>query len=187
MSPRQKNQMDGFFQNTVDFFQHYRGKIIPAHEIQQHDFIGLNIAIIGIDQHTAQNLHRLTPQAHQVLVFQISPAFILPENESSILKLISHPLIIKNRRLFSQRIKAMIAIRHLESKIQDQWLKRQLMPNPANKQKIFFKSDHYYRALQQANCQLITWPIEKITDHAIQTIQDMSYPVDVIISTYAAE
>ena len=93
-------------------------------------------------------------------------------------------MIIKNRRLFNNRIKALLAIRYLESQVQDNWLKRQLMPNSASEHKLFLKSDTYYSALQRENCKLITWPIVKITDQAIKSMDGTEHKVDVIISTY---
>jgi hypothetical protein len=186
MLNRNKSQNEGFFQNQADFFQQYTGKIIASSEIKSHDFSGLNVAIIGIDQATVSHLDHLLQHAKLVKVFQIMPIFVLPQTERGIHKLVAHPLIIKNRRLFNNRVKAMLAIRYLEAQVQDQWLKRQLMPNLAMKNKVFLKSDHYYTALQQANCKLITWPIIKITPKAILSMEGVEYVVDVIISTYTS-
>ncbi len=58
------------------------------------------------------------------------------------------------------------------------------MPNLAAKNKIFLKSDTYYTALQHGNCKLITWPIVKITENAVQSMEGIDYLVDVIITTY---
>lgn len=179
-----KSQLDGFFQNTPVFFQKFEGKIIAAEEIKLTDFTGLNIAIIDANQHTVAQLDLITRQANLVKVFQISPHFILPHTEKGIQRLVSHPLIIKNRRLFSHRIKSLLAIRYLDAQIYDPWLKRQLMPNSATEHKIFLKSDSYYAALQRKNCQLITWPIVKVTETAIQTIDGITHEIDLIITTY---
>ena len=98
--------------------------------------------------------------------------------------MISHPLIIKNRRLFNNRVKSLLAIRYLDSQVQEQWLKRQLMPNSAAENKVFLKSDTYYTALQRQNCKLMTWPIVKITNHAVQSMEGVEHLADVIITTY---
>ncbi|MFP0533848.1 flavoprotein, partial [Acinetobacter baumannii] len=47
----------------------------------------------------------------------------------------------------------------------------------------FFKSDSYYTALQRANCKLQTWPIVKVTDTAIYSMDGTQRPVDIIIRT----
>ncbi|MGR2921794.1 flavoprotein [Acinetobacter sp. 1125_18A] len=184
MLDRKKSQNEGFFQNQPEFLKHYKGKIIASAEIKLTDFTGLNVAIIGANQLTVTHLGHVLNSAEFVKVFQITPAFILPQTEKGVQKLISHPLIIKNRRLFNHRVKSMLAIRYLESQVQEQWLKRQLMPNSALKSKVFLKSDTYYTALQRKNCKLITWPVVKITENAVQSMEGIEHLVDVIITTY---
>jgi len=184
MVNKKKNPLDGFFQNSIDFFQNFKGEIVAAEDIKRFDFSGLNVAVIGANQMTVTHLAQICNHAKLVKVFQITPHFLLPQTEKGIHKLLSHPLIIKNRRLFNNRIKALLAIRYLESQVQDNWLKRQLMPNSASEHKLFLKSDTYYSALQRENCKLITWPIVKITDQAIKSMDGTEHKVDVIISTY---
>ena len=67
------------------------------------------------NQLTVTHLSHVLNSAEFVKVFQIIPSFILPQTEKGVQKLISHPLIIKNRRLFNHRVKSMLAIRYLES------------------------------------------------------------------------
>ena len=184
MLNKKKGQSDGIFQNLPEFFKNFKGKIIMSSDIKLINFSGLKVAIIGADQLTVTNLDHILDHADFVKVFQISPSHILPQTEKGIQKLISHPLIIKNRRLFNNRIKSMLAIRFLESQVPEQWMKRQLMPNSASKNKDFLKSDHYYKALQRSNCKLITWPVVKITDNAVQSMEGIEHLVDVIITTY---
>jgi hypothetical protein len=181
---KKMNQQDGFFQNTAEHFRRYKGTIIPAHKIKEMDFKGLKVAIIGVNQLSVTHLDLICQSAFLVKVFQMSPHFVLPHTERGINKLISHPLMIKNRRLFNQRVKSILAIRYLESQIQDTWLKSQLMPNAATAKKVFYRSDSYYKALQRDNCQLITWPIVKVTENAVQSMEGVEHIVDVIISTY---
>ena len=131
------SKTDGFFQNQAEFFKDFKAKTIVSKDIKLTDFSGLKVAVIGTDQHTVSNLEYIVQNAEFVKVFQISPVFILPQTEKGIQKLISHPLIIKNRRLFNHRIKSMLAIRYLDAQVQEQWLKRQLMPNCATKNNCF--------------------------------------------------
>ena len=184
MLDRKKSQNEGFFQNQPEFFKHYKGKIIASTEIKLTDFTGLNVAIIGANQLTVTHLGHVLNSAEFVKVFQITPAFILPQTEKGIHRLISHPLIIKNRRLFNNRVKSLLAIRYLDSQVQEQWLKRQLMPNSADENKVFLKSDTYYTALQRQNCKLMTWPIVKINNHAVQSMEGIEHLADVIVTTY---
>lgn len=184
MRNRNKQHTDAFFQNTPEHFKHYTGKIIAAEDIKSHDFTDLKVAIIGANQLSVSLLEHICQKAQFVKVFQMAPHFVLPQTEKGVQRLVSHPLMIKNRRLFNNRIKSLLAIRYLESQVSDTWLKRQLMPNSAIDKKIFFKSDHYYAALQRENCKLITWPIVKISEDAIQSMEGVEHIVDVIIHTY---
>lgn len=184
MKQRNKYQIDPFFHNESRYFATFKGKIISADEIKNTDLNHLNVAIIGANQSSISNLDEICQKAKTVKVFQSSPHFVLPHTERVIQKIISHPLIAKNRRLFSQRVKTTLAIRYLESQVSDTWLKRQLMPNPASTRKIFFKSDSYYVALQRENCKLITWPVQKITENAVQSMEGNEHFVDLIITTF---
>lgn len=177
--------MDAFFQNLPEYFGQYTGKMIASEDIKMTDFTGLKVAVIGANQMAVSHLNLICEQAEFVKVFQIRPHFVLPHTEKGVQRLISHPLMIKNRRLFNQRIKSLLAIRYLESEVKDNWLKRQLMPNSATEKKVFYKSDLYYKALQRPNCKLITWPIVKITPDAIQSMEGVEHMVDIIITTYA--
>ena len=69
-------------------------------------------------------------------VFQITPHFILPHSQMGTHKLITHPLI-KNRRLFNNRVKSILALRFLETQVNEPWLKRLLTPNTATTKKYF--------------------------------------------------
>ena len=179
------DNVSGLFQNHPEYFQHFKGQLIPASEIKQHAFTEQRVAIIGTNQHTVTALESICQVAQSVYVFQNAPQFILPKTERGIQRLIQHPLVIKNRRLFNTRIKCLLALRFLETQVQDPWLRHQLKPNSAADKLKFFKSDHYYHALQRDNCKLITWPIVKIREHDIQSLDGAEYPVDVIITTYS--
>ncbi|WP_353141384.1 flavoprotein [Acinetobacter pragensis] len=169
------------FKNTAEDYAEFQGDLIPSAEIKQMDFSAKNVAIINIDQHSANLLSEICDQAKQVAVFQIHPHFVLPKTERFTQKLIQHPLFAKNRRLFNNRIKSLLALRFLEDQVKDTWLKHLLMPNTALQNKVFLKADHYYASLQRANCTLITWPIVKIHSQGIQAVNGHIYACDCII------
>ena len=184
MNKEKMKNKDVFFENSPDHFEKYQGKLISASEIKQTDFSGLRVAIIGANQLSVTHLDLICQSAEFVKVFQIRSHFVLPHTEKGIQRLISHPLLVKNRRLFNNRVKSLLAIRYLESQVADVWLRRQLMPNSASERKVFLKSDTYYSALQNSNCKLITWPVVKITEDAIQSMEGIEHLVDVIVQTY---
>nr|WP_174506130.1 flavoprotein [Acinetobacter sp. Marseille-Q1620] len=181
---KRNNPDDGFFQNNAIFFQAFQGKITPSSRIKQTNFSHNKVAIIGTDQFTVTHLEQICLQAKSVRVFQIVPNFILPKTQKGIQRVVAHPLIIKNRKLFNNRIKTVLALRYLDSQIKDPWLKRQLTPNAAVSEKVFFKSDTYLTALQRDNCKLVTWPIIKITTNGIYSMDGENYFADVIITTF---
>ena len=160
----------------------FRGKIIDSKDLQSHDFLNQKVTIIGADQFTVSQLSLICKVATSVTVFQIKPEYILPKTEKIFQRLL-HPLLIKQQKFLSQRIKSIISLRFLEAKVFNLWLKSQLIPNIANTPKRFLKSDDYYTALQEKNCQLITWPIKDILSNAIITLNGTTYPTDIIILT----
>lgn len=181
MSKQQPDGTHQAFQNIYTDFKEFKGILLSSKDIKNFDFNNKNVAVIGIDQDTATQLNHISQHAQQVAVFQIQPHFVLPKTERFIHKLIEHPLVIKNQRLFNNRIKSLLALRFLEEQVKDTWLKHLLMPNTAIQNKTFLKSDSYYLALQRPNCTLVTWPIMKVHSHEIQAINDHLYPCDVII------
>jgi len=171
------------FQNMPQDFEEFSGQVIPSTSIKEFDFSRLCVAIIGTNQETVTHLEKICQQAKFVTVFQITPHFILPHSQMGINKLITHPLIIKNRRLFNNRIKSLLALRFLDTQVSETWLKRLLTPNIATTKKVFFKSDSYYAALQKSNCKLQTWPIVKVNHKSIHSMDGIEQSIDVIIRT----
>lgn len=169
------------FQNTSQDFEVFSGQIIPSTSIKEFDFSHSSVAIIGTNQDTVTHLEKICQQAKFVTVFQITPHFILPHSQMGTNKLITHPLIIKNRRLFNNRVKSLLALRFLDTQVSETWLKRLLTPNIATTKKVFFKSDSYYAALQKPNCKLQTWPIVKVTNTSIHSMDGVEQHVDIII------
>lgn len=177
----------GIFENRPEYFQQFTGTKVPSSELMTLDYTDKDITIIGTDQFTVSQLDKICQHARSVKVFQINPAFVIPGSERILQRIINHPLIGKNRRLFNNRIKSLLSLRFLEHQVQNLWLRRQLMPNLASSRKVYLKSDHYYAALQRENCQLITWPILKISENTIHCINGEQHQIDIIIHTYSAE
>lgn len=183
MAYKSQREILSSFENQKEDYNSFQGQVICSKDIANHNYDQLNIAIIGTDQHTVSHLESICMVSQQVKVFQITPQYILPKTDKGIHRLISHPLLIKNRRLFNNRIKTLLSLRFLESQIIDPWLRHLLTPNSANLPKSFLKSDGYYAALQRENCTLNTCPIQKISTHTIQSIDGLSFNPDLIITT----
>lgn len=184
MSMQKKNHLSGFFQNLPEFFTRFKGQIIEAKDIKLADLSRKKVAIIGANQPSVSYLDHITQHAESVKVFLIKPHFVLPHTEKAIHQIVTQPVLLKNRRLFKPHVKILLATRYLESQINDNWLRRHLAPNPANPQKIFFKSDAYYAALQRSNCKLITWPVIRITENGVYSLEGTEHHVDLVVTTF---
>ncbi|MFV5492317.1 flavoprotein [Acinetobacter sp. ASP199] len=172
------------FENHPEHFKNFSGTKVDSADLKDMDFQGLHVAVIGLDQFSVSHLDRICQQAASAKVFQIEPQFVMPSSSRTLQRVLNHPLISKNKNLISNRIKGLLSLRFLEQQVKNPWLRRQLMPNLAASNRNYFKSDSFYIALQRENCQLITWPILKISEHAIHCVQGENYPVDVIIQTF---
>ena len=161
--------------------QAFQGLIISTKDIKHYDLSNKRVAIIGTDQFSVRYLLALTETARQLYIFQTQPRLILPHNSRIASTLVPHPRIARNRPLFSQSVKRVLALRFLEREVNDLWLRRLLTANAAAAQLHFLKSDSYYQALQKANCQLITWPIAQINTDEIITLHEQRYEIDVLI------
>ena len=109
----------GIFENRPENFQHFTGLKVPSSQLAELDCAGKDIAIIGTDQFTVSHLNHISQHARSVKVFQINPQFVLPGTEHGLQRLLNHPLIIKNRRLFNSRIKSILSLRYLENQVQN--------------------------------------------------------------------
>ncbi len=156
------------FQNISQDFEDFTGQVISSTSIKEFDFSHSSVAIIGTNQDSVTHLEKICQQAKFVTVFQITPHFILPHSQMGTHKLITHPLIIKNRRLFNNRVKSILALRFLETQVNEPWLKRLLTPNTATTKKVFLNPTVIMQHFRNptVNCkhgQLLKLPIHLFT------------------------
>ena len=163
--------------------EQFSGLKIQAEQLKNIDLKGRVVAILGVNQAVVSHLNYLTEHCQQIYLFQHRPQLILPQSSRVISTLIPHPLIAKNRRLFSNRIKRLLALRFLEKEVSNIWLRKLLTANAAQPQKQFLKSDSYFQAVQKSNCELITWPISDIKDTTIHTINGEFFEINALVVT----
>lgn len=161
----------------------FQGQILYSSALKTTNVAGKIVAILGTDQFTVSQLKYLSESAAQIFIFQDKPKFILPQSSQVTSLLIPHPLFARNRRLFSHCVKRVLALRFLEKEVSNIWLRRLLTANAVQQEKLFLRSDSYFKSLQQPNCELITWPVAQITADYIETINRMKYKIDVIVYT----
>jgi cation diffusion facilitator CzcD-associated flavoprotein CzcO len=70
---------------------------------------------------------------------------------------------------------------HLAKEVKDPWLRRRLTPNFRPGCKRMLVSSDYYPALQADNCELVTWPIARISETGVMTCEGVERTADVIV------
>ena len=182
----------------------FKGKVIhSARWDHDYDFSGKKVAVIGTGASAVQIIPELVKQARHVTVFQRTPGWVLPRPD--------YRTPAWQRRLFERFPAAQTAVRealfyghesmalgliwdspltralerfarwHLRRQVKDRWMRRQLTPDYRLGCKRVLMSSDYYPALQQPNCKLVTWPIDRIGEQGICTAEGIEHRFDCIV------
>lgn len=196
--------LSNFSMPKITGIDDYKGKKIhSAAWDHDYDFVGKRVAVIGTGASAIQIIPELIKTAAHVKVFQRTPAWVVPRPDYKTPewhKLVFRKLPVAQKALrqalfwthesmalaviWSSPLTAvaqMLASGHLKRQVPDRWLRRQLTPDFKLGCKRVLVSNDYYPALQQPNCKLITWPIVKITENGIQTMEGVEHLVDCIV------
>jgi cation diffusion facilitator CzcD-associated flavoprotein CzcO len=188
----------------IDDLANFKGKKIhSANWDHDYDLKGKRIAVIGTDASAIQIIPELVKTADFVKVFQRTPGWVTPRPDyktpkwnKTIFRKIPAAQTVMRRALYwthesmalaviwnspLSKVAEQLAKGHLNRQVKDTWLRRQLTPDFKIGCKRVLVSNDYYPALQQPNCKLITWPIVKITETSIQTIEGIEHAVDCIV------
>ncbi len=168
-----------------------------------YDFTGKRVGVIGTGASAVQIIPQLVKVAGHVKVFQRTPAWVLPRphvrlsdraqrfySESGW----AYPTVRKAlywgheamalglvwRTPLSNMLEAR-ARAHLKRQVQESWLRRQLTPNFRIGCKRVLISNDYYPALQQPNCKLLTWPIDRIAPSGVRTVEGVEHQLDCLV------
>lgn len=167
------------------------------------DPAGKRIAVIGSAASAIQVIPKLAKSAAQVDVYQRTPNFIAPRGDYAYsqrqkdmfarfpfwqrlyrwfimkrLDVVLYPLIHseKRRAMLTGRIKT-----YLSKAVKDPNLREKLTPQFELGCKRILVSDDFYASLQRSNVNLITTPIDKISQAGVNTSDGIERPVDAII------
>ena len=168
-----------------------------------HDLTNERIAVIGTGASAIQFIPEIQPKARELLVFQRTPAWIVPRMDRAITRLekFTYRTLPAAQRLARSSWYAMIEsfglpgfvsthFRHpfealgrlqLKRQVADLKLREKLTPNYMIGCKRAIFSDNYYPALSQPNVQVITDGIAEIRPHSIITRDGTEHTVDTII------
>ena len=164
---------------------------------------GRRVAVIGTGASAIQIVPAIAPEVKQLLLFQRTPAWILPRFDHPI----SEPARRRFRRVpaltwllrwflfwnlelrvggflkggWRRRLGANMARKHMEKQVPDAKLRAALTPQYEFGCKRVLISSDFYAALQRPNVELVTDVISEIREHSIVTADGVERPIDAIV------
>ena len=182
----------------------FQGKVMHSADWDHdYDFSGKRVAVIGTGASGVQIVPELAKQASKLRVFQRTPCWILPRpdfrkpdwQKTLFSKVPSAQAAIRRALFLGHESMATgiiwdtpvngalerLARAHMRHQVKDRWLRRQLTPEFKLGCKRVIMSSDYYPALQQDNCELITWPIVTINENGIRTAEGIEHQFDCLV------
>ncbi|OZF26099.1 NAD(P)/FAD-dependent oxidoreductase [Rhodococcus sp. 14-2483-1-2] len=178
-------------------------KIHSARWNHDYDFAGKKVAVVGTGASGVQIVPELVKVADSVKVFQRTPGWVLPRTNFSTRNATRE---MYRRLPFTQslarkawfwghesvalgvvwkspltRVVEGVSKLHLRAQVKDPWLRRQLTPEFRAGCKRLLMTSAYYPALQKDNCTLVTWPIARISQKGIRTVEGIEHQFDAIV------
>ena len=185
----------------IDDFEGHR--IHSARWDHDYDFSGKRVAVIGTGASAVQIIPELVKKAEFVKVFQRTPGWVLPRpdlrtpewNKKLFERLPITQSAVREALFWGHESMATaliwdtpvtgllerVAKAHLKHQVADPWLRRQLTPDYRIGCKRVLMSSDYYPALQASNCQLVTWPIDRLSAAGIRTAEGLEHVADCIV------
>ena len=185
----------------IDEFQGH--KIHSSRWDHDYDFRGKKVAVIGTGASAVQIVPELVKEVDQLKVFQRTPAWILPrmdvatpEWNKTLFRRIPGAQDAMRKALYGvheamalgvvwntplTKLLERMARAHLHRQVKDAWLRRELTPDFTIGCKRVLMTSDYYPALQEPNCKLITYPIDRISEQGIRTAEGIEHQFDCIV------
>lgn len=164
---------------------------------------GRRVGVVGTGASAVQLVPRLVDQAAKVVVFQRTPAWILPKRDRPIGAALRalHDHVPGLRRLARAMVYAMhelrapgftrqprllkalepLALRYLQRRVKDPSLRDALTPGYRMGCKRILLSSDFYPALQRRHAQLVTSPIAQVRTDGITTADGQHHALDVLV------
>ncbi|MCC3317838.1 MULTISPECIES: flavin-containing monooxygenase [Nocardia] len=167
------------------------------------DVTGLTVAVVGTGATAVQIIPELVDRARRVTVFQHTPRWVLPHpqyrvpawNRSLFEKLPLTEDLTRAAYFWAHEVIGsgvawptglttaleQVAKLQLRLQVKDRWTRRQLTPNyRANCQQLLI-SNAYLPTLDRDNCKLLTFPIVRLTERGILTVDGVERRFDTIL------
>jgi len=171
------------------------------------DFDGVRVGVIGSAASAVQIVPKIAKRAAQLTVFQRTPSWILPRDESEFSEeqkreFREHPetLTALHEELYGYRhevlhplffmddvgeafreVAVAMALEHLEESIADPELRSKLTPDYTFGCKRLLISSDFYPALTEDHVALVTDPIERFDPAGLVTADALLHELDVIV------
>ncbi len=166
------------------------------------DLAGKKVAVIGTGASGVQVVPELARVAGHLTVFQRTPPWMVPKDDrpystSELTRFRRNPLAVRRTRWQIWKFqhdntatfaddpivtaRSQFATSFLERTVADDRLRGALSPDYPFRCKRVLLGDDYYRALQQQRVELVTDPIERITQTSVITAAGGAVDVDAIV------
>ena len=166
------------------------------------DLAGKKVAVIGTGASGVQVVPELAKIAERLTVFQRTPPWMVPKDDrpysaTELAQFRRNPLATRRTRWQIWKFqhdntatfaddpvvtaRSQIATSFLERTVADDRLRQALTPDYPFRCKRVLLGDDYYRALQQDHVDLVTDPIDHITETSVVTRTGQAVPVDAIV------
>ena len=166
------------------------------------DLAGKKVAVIGTGASGVQAVPELAKIAEQLTVFQRTPPWMVPKDDraystTELAQFRRDPLATRRTRWQIWKFqhdntatladdpvvaaRSQIATSFLERIVADEQLRQALTPDYPFRCKRVLLGEDYYRALQQDHVELVTDPIDRITETSVITKSGQTVEVDTIV------
>lgn len=147
----------------------FKGQLLRGQEWRDRSYAGMSVAVIAPGREAAAIVPIVVRTAVSVKVFQEEADWLLPFPVPGP-SMVAVPLARINLRL----------------QVRDPWTRRRLTPNARLDRRPPSAERHYYSALRQPHCKLISWPAYALVRDGIRSAEGIEHHVDCIILGEAA-
>lgn len=168
----------------------------------EQDLTGQRVAVVGTGATSVQIVPAIAPAAERVMVFQRTPAWIVPRRDEAFTEeqkaqFAAEPDLARHLRnelyaLYESNLSflrgdpsgaalAALCASYLEHKVADPALRAKLRPDYPVGCKRTLISSAFYPALERDDVDLVTEAIERVTADGLRTVDGVDWPCDAIV------
>ena len=168
----------------------------------EHDLEGERVAVIGTGASAIQFVPEIQPKVARMHVFQRTAPWVMPHRnrpmrrwERALYRLFPpaqlamraaiywarESFVLQFRRPRLGKVAQKVALRHLNTQVEDPVLREKLRPRYAMGCKRILPTDEWYPALVKPNVELVTAGIREVRPHSIVSADGTEREVDTII------